>query len=162
MEIEQLLRSNHRWLVAHAGYLDGRVLVQLVAVGVAPAVEIGQPCHCAKDNQLEPSVEGAPDPGKRHQQTQADEPAQNPGHEPELGKVIRMDGVHPDVMIQIVDAVQVVGLGPGDPVYPDPEPQPFGILRRVQLNLPERQQVQGQQDQRCRCDSPAGDGSHPH
>ena len=72
MEIEQLLRSDHRWLVAHAGHLDGRVLVQLVAVGVAPAVEVGQPGHRARTINWSQSVERCAQPGQRHQQSQAD------------------------------------------------------------------------------------------
>ena len=48
MEVEQLLGADQRRLVGHAGHLDGRVRVEVVAVVVPPLLEVGQPGHRAR------------------------------------------------------------------------------------------------------------------
>ena len=51
---------------------------------------------------------------------------------------------------QLIDDVldEILGLGPGDLVDPDPEPEPFRILRRGQADLPEGRDVQQPEHQR--------------
>ena len=106
----------------------------------------------AERDELKPQVERPAFADHRHQETARDQPAQQPRHQPQLGKVIGLDGVHSYIVVQSVDAVQVVGLGPGDLVHPDPETKPFGVLRRVQLDPPQWGHVQRQQQERCERD----------
>ena len=68
--------------------------------------------------------------------------------------------LHPDVVVEPVDAVQVVRLEPGDLVHPDPQPEPLRVLRRDQLDPPQRSHVDRQQQERGDGDGDAGRAAH--
>ena len=148
MEIEQLLAADEGWLIAHAGHLDRGVRVELVPVLVAPLPEIAEPSCGAQGEQPGPGVEQPPAADQRHQQSGRHRRGEELRHEPQLGDRGGLDGAHADVVVQPVDAVEIIGLEPRDLVHPDPEPEPFGVLRRHQLDPPQRSHVHRQQQER--------------
>ena len=125
------------------------MLVELVAVPVAPHPEVHQAGRRAHGEEREPEVQERAPSRRGRQQTKPDETPEHQGHEPQLRDVIGRDLVHADVVVQPVDAVQIVGLHSGDLVDPDPEPESLGVLWRVQIDAPQGQHVDREQGERC-------------
>jgi hypothetical protein len=58
------------------------------------------------------------------------------------GNRVGVDPLHPDVMIQSVDVIEICLGSSLDSVDADVHPQPLGILRRCEANMPEREYEQ--------------------
>jgi hypothetical protein len=83
-------------------------------------------------------------------ESERDEHTEYDRHDLELGNRIRFDRFHTDVMIQTIDAAEVVLLHPDDIVDVNPHTETFRVLRRHQAYAPERQRVGGGQQERGR------------
>src|SRR5665213_298602 len=151
-EVQQLLHADQRWLVVHSRYLDYCVRkIDVVAVVIFPSPEIDQTGHSyhretshPREKEFSTSYSGGDEP-KQYQTTY------DPRHEAELRNRRGSDVLHPDVMVQAVDVVEIVRRGPTDIAYANPHPESFRILRSDQLDPPKWNDEESRQRNRSDC-----------
>ena len=137
-EVQNLLRPDQRWLVGHPRHLDGGVRIEVVAVVVAPLVEADEAAHHHQRKQHQPQGVQRPAARRGGGQPQQDQPAKRPRQHIKLRNGLRVDGLHPDVMVQAVDAREVSLFLTLDSVYPNHQADAFGVLRGVERDAPQR------------------------
>ena len=88
------------------------------------------------------------------------EPQHQRRHEPELRDLVRLNHAHADVVVQSIDRGEVVGLDALDRTAADVEAESLGILRRDEVDAPQREE-HGEPDQYpCNRDKEACAASH--
>src|ERR1035437_1144182 len=146
-EIGQLLEAKERR--HEGGYLHRGRRRQVVSV--APELVAERPererAEIAEEDEDVDEVRDLPE--DRGPQEEQPHDADHEGNPLELGEVGRLDVLHPDVVVQDVDLLDVLPLvAPLEAVAVDVHPKPFRVLRGEHRQLPEGEDIGEDEEER--------------
>src|SRR6476646_752334 len=134
--------------------------VELVSVLVLPVIEIAQRNHTEDGERREPTDRHPAASRRGNAEPENREAGDAPRNHAKLRDLLGLDGLHPDVVIERVDALEIVLAGAGHVSGVDVHPEPFRVLRRQQPDSPNRRHQRDEHQRGCEQDEESRELRH--